>query len=172
MNEQTNIQPLGSYVLCRVLEPTGKTTAAGLFIPDTAHARPNQAVVLEVGPGRWLGNARVPSQLKRGDRVVFDPYKIARVLAEGAMAEAQGTPLANHGDRFVIDEAHIFGVIEDKAPGAVEVNTAIDTLQAALDAQSEAVDDAPTSSYAHEMRASLEILREAFASAFDKGERA
>jgi chaperonin GroES len=47
-----NLRPLDDRI---VVEPSEaeQTTASGLVIPDTAKEKPQQGVVLAVGPGRW-----------------------------------------------------------------------------------------------------------------------
>ena len=46
------LKPLDDRI---VVEPSEaeQTTASGLVIPDTAKEKPQQGVVLAVGPGRW-----------------------------------------------------------------------------------------------------------------------
>lgn len=129
------VKPTGSAVLCRVLEKKEETTPSGIVLPDTAHGRPNRAVVVEVGPGRVTGRGvRVEPAVTCGDRVVFDPYRVRQVLAEGAMANSAGTPLANHGQYFLIDEEDIFGIEEDDSsiPNQVEIDNALSLLGRAL----------------------------------------
>lgn len=160
------IRPIGDVVHCRMLEETGKVTDAGIIIPDTVHSRPHQAVVLAVGSGRWVPGtrhtpgARAPSPLKRGDRVVVNPHKIERVLAEGVMAQAAGTPFAAHGEEFLIREEHVLGIITGKAPTFVEIEAAIGTLGAAVDGL------ALEAGMEGAFRSSLDAIRTAFADRF------
>ena len=69
-----NIKPLEDKVLVQIAEAE-TTTASGLVIPDSAAEKPQEAVVIAVGPGRLddSGN-RVPVDVKEGDTVVFSKY--------------------------------------------------------------------------------------------------
>jgi co-chaperonin GroES (HSP10) len=154
------IRPIGDVVHLRMLEETGRITDAGIIIPDTVHARPHQAVVLAVGSGRWAGGARVPSPLKRGDRVVVNPHKIERVLAEGAMAQAAGTPFANFNEEFLIREEHILCVITGKEPTFIEIEVAIGTLRSAVFSLG------PGDGFGVTLDMSLVAIRDAFAERF------
>jgi chaperonin GroES len=71
---KVNIQPLSDRVVLEVLNDT-EQTAGGIYIPDTAREKPQQGVVLAVGPGR-LNDAgkREEMQVKVGDKVLFAKY--------------------------------------------------------------------------------------------------
>ncbi|MFW6209942.1 MAG: co-chaperone GroES [Patescibacteria group bacterium] len=77
--KQSPIKPLGDRVIVRPLseDELGTTSPAGIIIPDTAKKdKPEQGVVLAVGPGKWDedGEKRLPMDVKEGDRVVFSKY--------------------------------------------------------------------------------------------------
>lgn len=80
MSEQTSpITPLGDRVVVRPLtdEELGTVSASGIIIPDSAKKeKPEQGVVLAVGPGKWDedGEKRIPLDVKAGDRVIFSKY--------------------------------------------------------------------------------------------------
>jgi len=71
---KVNIKPLADRVVLEVLNDT-EQTAGGIYIPDTAREKPQQGVVLAVGPGR-LNDAgkREEMQVKVGDKVLFAKY--------------------------------------------------------------------------------------------------
>lgn len=72
--EVKDIKPLADRVL---VEPTEKdeTTASGIVLPETAKEKPQEGLVLAVGPGRLLDNGeRAPMQVKAKDRVLFAKY--------------------------------------------------------------------------------------------------
>ena len=46
-----NIKPLGDRVVVKVSEVEEQTPKRGLFVPDTAKEKPQEAEVLAVGPG-------------------------------------------------------------------------------------------------------------------------
>lgn len=70
-----SIKPLEDRIVVRPVEAE-QVTASGLVIPDTAKEKPQEAEVIAVGPGRFNedGDARVPLDVKVGDRVIFSKY--------------------------------------------------------------------------------------------------
>lgn len=71
---KTNIRPLGDRVVVKAVDRE-EQTKSGIYLPDTAKEKPQEAVVLAVGNGRLLDNgSRVPIDLKEGDRVLFSKY--------------------------------------------------------------------------------------------------
>lgn len=69
------IKPLEDRVVVQPLDAE-QTTASGLVIPDTAKEKPQEGVVLAVGPGRWDedGEKRIPLDVKVGDTVLYSKY--------------------------------------------------------------------------------------------------
>ena len=79
MSEKSPIKPLGDRVVVRPLteEELGTATASGIIIPESAkEEKPEQGVVLAIGPGKWDedGEKRLPLDVKEGDRIVFTKY--------------------------------------------------------------------------------------------------
>ena len=71
---QVNVRPLHDRLLVQRMAEEEKT-AGGLFIPDTAKEKPQQAVVVAVGNGRVLEDGRiVPLEVKKGDKILFSKY--------------------------------------------------------------------------------------------------
>lgn len=71
---KTNLRPLGDRVIAKAVERE-EQTKSGLYLPDTAQEKPQEAIVLAVGPGKLLDNgSRVPIDLKEGDRVLYSKY--------------------------------------------------------------------------------------------------
>ena len=69
-----NIKPLEDKVLVQIAEAE-TTTASGLVIPDSDAEKPQEAVVIAVGPGRLDDNGnRVAVDVKEGDTVIFSKY--------------------------------------------------------------------------------------------------
>ncbi len=70
-----SIKPLEDRIVVRPVDAE-QVTASGLVIPDTATEKPQEAEVIAVGPGRFNedGDARVPLDVKVGDRVIFSKY--------------------------------------------------------------------------------------------------
>lgn len=68
------IKPLGDRVLLRALDSEEKT-ASGLYIPDTAKEKTQNAEVIAVGPGAVdKDGKRVTPEVKKGDVVIYDKY--------------------------------------------------------------------------------------------------
>jgi chaperonin GroES len=71
---KTNIRPLGDRVVVKSVE-RAEQTKSGLFIPDTAQEKPQEAIVVAVGPGKLQDNGtRTPIDLKVGDKVLYSKY--------------------------------------------------------------------------------------------------
>lgn len=69
-----SIKPLEDRVVVRPLEAE-QVTASGLIIPDTAKEKPQEGEVVAVGEGRFDDKgARIPMDVKVGDKVVFSKY--------------------------------------------------------------------------------------------------
>lgn len=70
------IKPLYDKVVVEVIKETEKTTASGFIIPGLNEERPNEAIVIAVGPGLDLENGtKMIPDVKPGDRVVFAKYQ-------------------------------------------------------------------------------------------------
>jgi chaperonin GroES len=71
---KTNIRPLGDRVVVKAVERE-EQTKSGIYLPDTAQEKPQEAIVLAVGNGKLLDNGtRQPIDLKVGDRVLYSKY--------------------------------------------------------------------------------------------------
>jgi chaperonin GroES len=69
-----SIKPLEDRVVIKPIEAE-QTTASGLVIPDTAKEKPQEGEVVAVGEGRYDDKgARIPVDVKVGDKVVFSKY--------------------------------------------------------------------------------------------------
>ncbi len=79
-----NLEPLEDRIVVKPTEEE-ETTASGLVIPDTAKERPQEGEVVAVGPGRFNedGDARVPMDVKAGDKVIYSKYGGTEVKLEG-----------------------------------------------------------------------------------------
>ena len=72
----------------------------GLFIPDSAKEKPQQAEVVAVGDGKVLENGeRAPVEVKAGDRILFGKYGGAEVKIEGT-------------EYLILREDEILGVLD------------------------------------------------------------
>ena len=76
------IKPLEDRIVVQAVEAE-TTTASGIVIPDTAKEKPQEGTVLAVGPGRFEDGARVPLDVKVGDRVLYSKYGGTEVKYSG-----------------------------------------------------------------------------------------
>jgi chaperonin GroES len=96
------LKPLGDRV---VVEPVEKeeVTASGIVLPETAKEKPQEGMVLAVGPGRWDedGEKRVALDVKEGDKVLYAKYA--------------GTEVKLPGDRkvLVLRESDLLAIVLD-----------------------------------------------------------
>jgi chaperonin GroES len=72
---QVSFKPLGNRVVVQPNEAEESLSAGGIYIPDTAKEKPQEGVIVAVGPGRQTeeGN-RVAMELVVGDSVVYSKY--------------------------------------------------------------------------------------------------
>ncbi len=77
------IRPLGDKVVVEPLEGEDKS-AGGIILPDTAKKKPQEGVVVAVGPGKVLENgSRAEMAVKAGDKVIYAKYGGTEVTVEG-----------------------------------------------------------------------------------------
>jgi len=72
-SSKVSIRPLEDRIVVQSVEAE-TTTASGLVIPDTAKEKPQEGIVLAIGPGRFEDGKRVPLDVKEGDRVLYSKY--------------------------------------------------------------------------------------------------
>ena len=76
------LQPLSDKVIVEVLT-TEEKTASGLYLPDTAREKPQEAKVIAVGKGKTLPSGKtVAPSVKAGDKVVFAKYSGSEVKVD------------------------------------------------------------------------------------------
>ena len=71
------IRPLADRVVIEPQEAQART-AAGLYIPDSAKEKPQQGIVVAVGPGK----ADEPMEVKLGDTVLYGKYAGVELTVE------------------------------------------------------------------------------------------
>jgi len=76
------IKPLEDRIVVQAVEAE-QTTASGLVIPDTAKEKPQEGVVLAVGPGRFEDGKRLPLDVSVGDVVLYSKYGGTEVKYSG-----------------------------------------------------------------------------------------
>ena len=88
------IKPLADRVLVKQVEAE-KKTAGGLYIPDTAQEKTQQAVVEAVGPGTEKEKITV----QPGDKILYDKYA--------------GTAIKiDNDDYLILKNADIIAIVE------------------------------------------------------------
>lgn len=94
------LRPLGNNILLEFATEE-QTTAGGIYIPDASRERPDQGVVVAVGPGKTLENGlREEMDITVGDTVLVQKYG--------------GTDLKFDGKEYrVVTKNDILGIVED-----------------------------------------------------------
>jgi chaperonin GroES len=78
-----NFKPLGNRVLVEPIEQD-EITAGGIVLPDTAKEKPQQGMILAVGPGaRDEDGKRIPMDVAKGDKVLFAKYSGTEIKVDG-----------------------------------------------------------------------------------------
>jgi chaperonin GroES len=91
--EELKIKPLADRVLVEP-SPAESKTASGIIIPDTAKEKPQEGIVVAVGPGKKNESMMV----KEGNKVLYGKYS--------------GTELKISGkDYLIMRESDIFAII-------------------------------------------------------------
>jgi chaperonin GroES len=79
----TKVTPLGDGVLIRPRVREDKTTG-GIFLPDTAKEKPQEGVVVAVGPGRRGTNGkRLAMEVKAEQVVLYSKYAGTEITMDG-----------------------------------------------------------------------------------------
>ena len=76
------LKPLGDKVVLKQKEAEEKTQS-GIILPDSAQEKPQEAVVIAVGPGTEEDGRKEEMQVKEGDRVIFSKYAGTEVKLDG-----------------------------------------------------------------------------------------
>lgn len=94
-----SIKPLGDKVVVKATEAEEKS-AGGIILPDTAKKKPQEGVVVAVGPGRVLDDgSRAPMNVKEGQKVIFAKYGGTEVTVDDE-------------DYIILDQDSIFAIRE------------------------------------------------------------
>ena len=92
-------RPLHDRVLLKRVTSENKTSG-GLFIPDSAKEKPQEAIVVAVGPGKNTDDGLRPTSVKAGDKVLFGKYVGDEVKLEGT-------------EHIILRDEDILAVLED-----------------------------------------------------------
>ena len=77
------VKPLQDRILIKRVEEEAKTKG-GIIIPDSAKEKPQEGLVVAVGPGKVTDNGtRVTPGVKAGDRILFGKYSGTDIKVDG-----------------------------------------------------------------------------------------
>ncbi len=80
---KVDIKPLGDRVVIESVEQA-PTSAGGVILPDTAKEKPQEGIILAVGPGRKTDKGElIPIELKVGDKVIYSKYSGSEIKLDG-----------------------------------------------------------------------------------------
>lgn len=92
------VRPLHDRVIVKRIEEEDKSKG-GIIIPDTAKEKPQEGLVVSVGPGRNEDGNLIAPEVKAGNRILFSKY---------AGTEIQ----LNDEEHLIMREDDILGIIE------------------------------------------------------------
>ncbi len=74
--------PLSDRVVLRQCEAE-ETTKSGIILATAAQEKPQEAVVIAVGPGGVVDGKEIAMQVKAGQKVIYSKYASTEVKLEG-----------------------------------------------------------------------------------------
>ncbi len=95
----TKIKPLGHRVLVKRIEDDEQKSEGGIFLPDTAKEKPQEAKVIALGTGGKDEEGKdIKFTVKVGDKVLISKYGGTEVKIDGA-------------ECLIMNEGDILGII-------------------------------------------------------------
>ena len=94
----TRIRPLHDRIIVKRIEEELKTKG-GIIIPDTAKEKPQEGMVVAVGPGRREDGKVIAVDVKKGDRILFGKYTGTEIKLDGE-------------EHLILREEDVLGVVE------------------------------------------------------------
>jgi chaperonin GroES len=80
----SNLKPLEDKIVLKVEKEAEKTSAGGLVIQTMQEEKPQEAVVVAVGPGITFGNGeKLVPDVSVGDKVLFSKYQGTEITVDG-----------------------------------------------------------------------------------------
>lgn len=76
------IKPLGDRVVIKRVE-VEETTKSGIILTGAAKEKPQEALVVAVGPGKVENGNLIKMDVKAGDRVLFSKYSGNEIKLDG-----------------------------------------------------------------------------------------
>lgn len=74
--------PLGDRVVIKQLQAE-ETTKSGIVLPGAAKEKPQEAVVVAVGPGGMVDGKEIAMQVKVNDKVIYSKFAGTEVKLQG-----------------------------------------------------------------------------------------
>lgn len=106
------IRPLYDRIVVKRIDSQDEKTASGLFIPDSAKEKPQEAEVVAVGKGKRLEDGKVvPLDVQVGDRILFGKYSGSEIKLDGQ-------------ELLIMREDEVLGVLDTQAAGGSGEKTA------------------------------------------------
>jgi len=93
------VRPLHDRVIVKRVEDQEQRSTGGIIIPDTAKEKPQEGLVVAVGPGRREDGKVLAPDVKKGDRVLFGKYTGSEIKLDGE-------------EHLILREEDILGVVE------------------------------------------------------------
>ncbi len=93
-----NMKPLGERVVLKRLEAEEKTKS-GILLPDSAKEKPQEALVVAVGPGKETDGKMSKMQVKEGDKVIYAKYEGTEVKLDDV-------------EYIIVDQKDIMAIVE------------------------------------------------------------
>ncbi len=77
------LKPLGDKILVKRVEAETKTKS-GIYLPQSATEKPQEATVLAVGQGKLLEDGkRAPMNVKKGDKIILGKWGGTEIKLDG-----------------------------------------------------------------------------------------
>jgi len=96
----TKLRPLGDRVVVRPT-PREEMTKTGIVLPDTAKEKPQEGLIIAVGPGRILDDGkREAMDIKKGDKVLYAKYAGTEFKVDGE-------------DLLIVSQKDILAIVAD-----------------------------------------------------------
>lgn len=94
----TKITPLGRRVLVKRIEEDEQKSEGGIFLPDSAKEKPQEAEVIALGDGKNDEGEKVEFSVSEGDKVLISKYGGTDVKIDGE-------------ECLILNESDILGII-------------------------------------------------------------
>ncbi len=77
------VRPLGDKIIVKRVEAETQT-ASGIFLPESATEKPQEATIVAIGDGKVLDSGeRAPFQVKKGDTVLIGKWGGTEIKIDG-----------------------------------------------------------------------------------------